>query len=124
MAFLQRLVNELIYVSVALGVILLLQLWFLVPKWLFCTVLLGWIAYFFTAIAIMRHHQEAYKAAFVLAILTLIVSLPQPEHYMFVNEGITIASLTFILGSILQLCIILLLAVSFLNRGGWITRNQ
>jgi hypothetical protein len=115
MTFLRRVVDALIYYSVAFGVVLLLQLWFSVPRWLFYTVLAGWIAYFFTAIAIMRHHKEAYKVAILLAILTLVVSLPQPEHYAFVKEGITIASMTFIVGSALQLCITVLLAIAFLR---------
>ena len=116
MTNLSRVTDLLIYASVALGVILLLQLWSLVPKWLFFSVSLGWIAYLVTAIAIMRHHEWAYKGALLLAILTLFVSVPQPEHYAFVSEGINLASVTFILGSFLQLCIIALLTVRFLRK--------
>jgi hypothetical protein len=107
--------DVLIYLSVAFGVVLLLQLWFLVPKWLFYSVMLGWIAYFITAVAIMRRHEAAYKVALLLALLTLVVSVPQPEHYKFVSEGIGLASVTFIVGSFLQICIIVLLTVSFLR---------
>ena len=112
---LRRATDVFIYASVALGLVLLLQLWFLVPAWLFYSVTLGRIAYFITAIAIMRRHEGAYKAALILAILTLVVSLPQPEHYAFVSEGINLASMTFIIGSLLQLCIIVLLTVYFLR---------
>jgi len=115
MKTLRRVTDAFIYASVALGVILLLQLRFLVPAWLFYSVALGWIAYLITALAIMRRHEAAYKAAYILAILTLVVSLPQPEHYAFVSEGINLASMTFILGSLLQLCIIILLTISFLR---------
>jgi len=116
---LRRVTDLLIYASVALGVFLLFQLWSLVPAWLFYSVTLGWIAYFATAVAIMRRHEVAYKTALVLAILTLLVSLPQPEHYAFVREGINLASVTFLLGSILQLCVIILLMVHFLFRRKW-----
>ena len=112
---LRRVSDIFIYASVALGLVLLLQLWYLVPVWLFYSVTLGWIAYFITAVAIMRRHEGAYKAALILAILTLVVSLPQPEHYAFVSEGINLASMTFIIGSLLQLCIIVLLTVYFLR---------
>ena len=112
---LRRVTDVFIYASVALGVVLLLQLWFLVPPWLFYGVALGWIAYFITAVAIIRRHEGAYKAALALAILTLVVSVPQPEHYAFVSEGINLASVTFILGSFLQLCILVLLTVYFLR---------
>ena len=112
----RRITDLFIYASVALGVILLAQLWFLVPVWLFYAVVLGWIAYFLSALAIMRGYEEAYRVAFVLAILTLLMSLPQPEHYAFVSEGINLASVTFVVGSLFQLCIIMLLAVHFLRK--------
>ena len=106
----------LIYVSIFFGVLLLAQLWSLVPKWLFYSVLVGWVAYFLAAVAVARHHQRAYAAVFVLAILTLLVSLPQPEHYELVRAGLNLATITFILGSILQVCIIMTIATYFLKR--------
>ena len=112
---LRRVTDVLIYASVALGVVLILQLWFMVPKWLYYSVGVGWIAYLVTAIAIMRGHERAYKVAFILAIITLFVSFPQPEHYAFVSAGINLASFTFLAGSVLQLCIIGLLIVRFLK---------
>jgi len=113
---LRRVIDGFIYASVALGVVLLLQLWFLVPTWLFYCVAIGWIAYLITAIAVKRGFEGAYKIVFILAIITLFVSLPQPEHYALVSEGISLASFTFIAGSILQLCIITLLSVRFLTK--------
>ena len=112
---LRRVTDVLIYASVALGVVLLLQLSHMAPKWLFYSVGVGWIVYLITAIAIMRGHEGAYKVAFILAIVTLFVSLPQPEHYAFVSTGINLASFTFLAGSVLQLCIIGLLTVRFLK---------
>jgi len=116
MPTLQRFVTGLVCSSVALGVILLYQLWFMVPRWLFYSVLLGWIAYLFTAIAMIQNRHGANKAAFVLAILTLVVSAPQPEHYALMRQGLTLASMTFILGSVLQLFVILLLSILYLRR--------
>jgi len=113
---LRRVTDVLIYASVALGVVLLLQLWFLVPSWLFYSVAVGWTAYLITAIAVARGHEGAYKIVLILAIITLLVSLPQPEHYAFVSEGINLASMTFVAGSIFQLWIIGLLIVRFLKR--------
>ena len=96
--------NWLIYASVILGVPLIVQLYPLVPTWLFYSVLAGWIAYLITGIAAALHQSAAYPLSLVLAVLTLAVSLPQPEHYMF---GFSIASLTFIAGSVLQVAVIL-----------------
>jgi len=110
---LQSLANLLIYLSVGLGVILLPQLWFLVPSWLFYAVFAGWLAYFATALAVARHYRRAYFVASGLAILTLIVSLPQPEHYSYVKAGINMASVTFVIGSVLQVCVILAILMLF-----------
>jgi hypothetical protein len=96
--------NWLIYASIIVGVALLVQLFPLVPAWLFYSVLAGWTAYLIVGIAVTFRVGMAYPVSLVLAILTLAVSLPQPEHYSF---GVSIASLTFIAGSILQIGVIL-----------------
>ena len=97
----------LIYASVALGVALLVQLYDLVPSWLFYSVLIGWILYFLVAIEAARGRQVAYPSALALSLLTLLVSFPQPEHYSLVNAGLTAASLTFIAGSAVQVAVII-----------------
>jgi len=93
-----------IYASIILGVALLTQLYSLVPSWLFYSVLTGWLAYLLTGILVTLRKSVAYPVSIVLAVLTLTVSLPQPEHYSF---GFSIASITFISGSILQIGVIL-----------------
>jgi hypothetical protein len=104
-------VDLLIYLSVALGVALLPQLYGLVPMWLFFSVLVGWLAYVVVAILAAKGLGIAYPLALMLAILTLAVSLPQPEHYSFVEAGPSFASGTFILGSCLQLALLILIPV-------------
>jgi hypothetical protein len=87
--------------------LLLVQLYPIVPSWLFYSVLAGWIAYLITAVAVARGLRMAYPVSLVLAILTLAVSLPQPEHSSLVQAGPSLASLTFIAGSVLQIAVIL-----------------
>jgi hypothetical protein len=103
------LVDALIYASVLLGVALLLQLYVLIPMWLFYSVLTGWLAYVVDAVAVATHHKIAYPIALILAALTLFVSLPQPEHYSFVAAGISAASITFLGGSLLQIALLILI---------------
>jgi hypothetical protein len=103
----RTLANWLIYASIVLGVALLAQLFSIVPAWLFYSVLAGWIAYLIVGIAVTLRIAVAYPLSLVLAFLTLAVSLPQPEHYSF---GVSIASLTFIAGSILQIGVIISVA--------------
>jgi hypothetical protein len=110
---LKRGANWLIYASVLLGVALLAQLYPLVPSWLFYSVLTGWALYSVTAFGVATGRDKAYPPALVLSIVTLAVSLPQPEHRSMVEAGPTLASLTFIAGSLLQIGVIVLVT-SFL----------
>jgi len=114
----RRIANWLIYASVILGVALLVQLYVLmVPPWLFYSILAGWILYLVVAIAVATGRDKAYPAALALSIVTLIVSLPQPEHYSLAEAGPTLASLTFIAGLMLQIGVIILVTSSmFLER--------
>ena len=115
---LRRVANWLIYASVILGIALLVQLYALVvPSWLFYSILAGWILYLVVAIEVATGRDRAYPAALALSIITLIVSLPQPEHYSLAEAGPTLASLTFIAGSMLQIGVIILVTSSmFLER--------
>lgn len=102
-------INILIYMSVLLGVVLLPQLYGAVPWWLFYSVLGGWLAYLGVAIAATVKFRFAYHAAFVLAVVTLAVSLPQPAHYFLVRAGLSLASTTFLVGSAFQIALLLLI---------------
>lgn len=104
-------INVLIYLSVIFGLILLVQLYNLVPSWLFYSVLAGWVVYLVVAIFAATGHKQAYPLALVLAILTLLVSLPQPEHYAYVVAGLSLATITFLAGSALQIALIVLDAI-------------
>jgi len=109
-ASLRNAVDLLIYLSVALGVVLLPQLYGLVPSWLFLSVLVGWLAYLIVAVlVVVKRRSIAYPLAFVLALLTLMVSLPQPAHYSYVEAGPSLASATFLLGSAVQLSLVILI---------------
>ena len=96
-----------IYASIFLGVALLVQLYSIVPLWLFYSVLAGWIAYLIVGVAVAKGLRMAYPLSLVLAILTLAVSLPRPEHSSIVQAGLSPASLTFVAGSLLQVGVIL-----------------
>ena len=104
---LRMIANWLIYASIILGIALLAQLYSIVPSWLFYPVVAGWIAYFVVGIAVTLRVGAAYPVSLVLAVLTLAVSLPQPEHY---SLGASLATLTFLAGSILQIGVIVSVA--------------
>lgn len=106
-----------VYASVVIGLALLIQLFSLVPNWLFYTILVGWIVYLVVAIEAARGHETAYPSALVLSILTLVVSFPQPEHYSLATQGFTLAALTFIIGSAIQIATIVSVAYYLVLRG-------
>ncbi len=113
----------LVYASVIVGGALLVQLYSIVPSWLFYSVLVGWIVYLLVAIEVARGREIAYPAALIMSTLTLVVSLPQPEHYLLVAQGFTLAGLTFVIGSVIQLATII--SVSYyliLKRKGLLVR--
>ena len=116
MANLRDAVNLLVYLSVALGIVLLPQLYGLVPSWLFLSVLVGWLAYVIVAVLVAKGRSVAYPLAFVLALLTLAVSLPQPAHYSYVEAGPSLASATFLFGSALQLALAILIPTYLYRR--------
>lgn len=60
MPLLKRAIDSLIYLSVALGLVLLPQLYGLVPSWLFYSVLGGWLAYVAVAILVATGRAVAY----------------------------------------------------------------
>ena len=111
----RRAIDGLIYASVGVGAILLPQIYFLVPTWLFYSVLAGWVAYLLVAVATARHLKVAYPLAFLLSVLTLVVSLPQPEHYSLAKAGMWLEALTFAVGSILQIALLILIPVYLLR---------
>ena len=108
----------LIYASIFLGAALLIQLFAIVPVWLFYSVLAGWVAYVIVALAVAKGLKMAYPLSLVLAILTLAVSLPRSEHYSLIQAGLSLPSLTFIAGSVLQVAVILTVSsYLFMTRG-------
>ena len=113
---LKRIASWLIYASVVLGALLIAQLYVLnVPSSLLYSIFAGWLLYLVVALAIWMGHDRAYPAAVILAFVTLAVSLPQPEHLSFTEAGPTLASLTFIIGSVLQVGVIVLVAYSMIR---------
>ncbi len=108
-----RTIDGAIYLSVAWGIVLLPQLYGLVPSWLFYSVLGGWLAYLLVAVLAATGRSVAHPLAFILAILTLTVSLQQPEHRSFVEAGVSLASITFLAGSVLQFLLLILIPVEF-----------
>jgi hypothetical protein len=108
-------VDAAIYASVLLGVLLLDAAAPLVPSWLLASLATGEAAYAACAIGVARGWRGAYYAIFVLAVLVLVVSLPQPEHYAFAQRGEIGAFSIFAAGSVLQACLLVTIPVHLMR---------
>jgi len=113
---LSRTIEVLVYASVVLGAGFLAQVYNLLPSFVFYSLTVGWIAYIGAAICVARRMRVAHPLVLVLAVLTLAVSLPQPEHYTLLNPSQVLAGTTFLLGSAFQVCLIILIPVHYLRR--------
>ena len=113
---LERVIDSLVYLSVALGAALLIQVYGLLPAGVFFSILGGWLAYLIAAVLVWRRYTRVYPAILVLAVLTLLVSLPQPAHYALVTSAEILAASTFIIGSAFQLCLIVLILLFLIRR--------
>ncbi len=118
MVSLGNVIDSLIYASVLLGLGLLVQLYYLVPSWLFYSVLVGWCVYAFSAVVVSLGFKRLYPLVFVLAVMTLVLSLPQPEHSAYLEAGLSLASLTFVAGSVLQTALIILIPTYYIRKRG------
>jgi len=116
LSVIKHLINLLIYLSATIGSFLLPQLYGVVPPWLFYSVFAGWVLYLGVAILAAAGQEIAYAAAFVLSIVTLLVSLPQPEHLSFVRTGFSLASLTFLIGDSVQIALVILVPIYLAQR--------
>jgi hypothetical protein len=113
---LKRVIDLFVYASVALGLLLVLVAGPLVPSWLLASLIAGEVAYALTAVAVARGYRRSYYAVVVLALLVLVVSLPQPDHYSFASSGQIGAFLIFAAGSVSQICLLIMIPVYLRRR--------
>lgn len=109
MSRLKSAVDGIIYATVALGFVLLYVATSLVPGWLLASLYFGVLVYGLTSIAVLKNYRWSYYVIFVLAILVLALSLPQPEHYAFATNGQTVAFSIFALGGAMQAALLVLI---------------
>jgi hypothetical protein len=119
MSALKRTVDGLIFATVALGFVLLYVAAGVVPGWLLASLFAGEFAYAGASLTVAKGYRWSYYVIFVLAVLVLVVSLPQPEHYEFAAAGQYVPFAIFAIGSVLQACLIVLVPIYL-----WRTRRK
>jgi hypothetical protein len=110
-----KVIQGLIIFSVVLGILFLAQVYTLVPSFVFEFVTVGWVLFVVDMVLSFVRPRISYLLAFVLAVLALAASLPQAAHYAFIQYGDLLPAATFILGSVAQVFLLVLVPYHFLK---------
>lgn len=113
MASVPRAIQSLILFSTVLGVFFLWQAYPLLPSFVFDFVSFGWVLFVTASVITFVKPKASFYLALVLAVLALISTLSQPEHYALVENGNVPATITLFLGSAAEILIIALTVYYF-----------
>jgi hypothetical protein len=98
-----------------LGVAFLVQVYGVVPSWLFLSVSVGWGLFVVDSVLTFVRPRISYYLAFALAVLAFVSSVPQTAHYAFIEQGLLLPSATFLLGSAVQVLLIVVVPYHLLK---------
>ncbi len=110
-----RAIQALVIFSTLLGVLFLAQAYVQVPSTVFDIVAAGWVLFVVDSLLTFFRPTVSYYLAFVLAILALGSSLPQSAHYAFIANGELLSSATFLVGSLAQVLLVVLVPYHFIK---------
>jgi hypothetical protein len=110
-----RLVQGLIIFSTLLGIAFLWEVYGLVPAAVFDFVTLGEVLFVIDSILTFIRPTVSYYFGAVLAALALASSLPQSVHYTLIQSGMVVQAATFIVGTVAQVLIIVLVLYQFVR---------
>lgn len=108
MSSIGRVIQGLIILSALLGILFLVQVYGVLPQNAFVFVFVGWVMYVIDSVMTFVRPTVSFYFGFVLAAITLSSSLPQSAHYSFIMSGQLLPSTTFLLGTLAQLLILVL----------------
>lgn len=111
MAALKKAVDGVILATIFLGMLFLYVAIGTVPGLLLAMLFTGEFAYALAGLFVARGLRWAYYLVFVLAVVVLAVSLPQPAHYSFAANGQLLDFLIFGAGSVMQVFLLVAIPV-------------
>lgn len=107
MTALPRVIQLLILFSTVLGAFFLYQVQPVLPAPAFEFVAAGWVMFLIDSFLTFVRPRASYYLGVVLAVIALITTLSQPEHYQLVVSGNLPATATLLLGSAAEIALIL-----------------
>lgn len=110
----ERMIQGLIVISTLLGALFLAQAYGTVPPFVFDFVAVGWVLFVIDSVLTFVRPKVSYILGFFLAILALGSSLPEPSHWAFLANGDLLPAATFVVGSLAQSLLIVLVAYHFI----------
>ena len=102
-----KVIQGLIIFSAALGVFFLWQAYHLLPTDVFYAVTFGWLLFVTDAVLTFVKPRVSYYLGLALAVVALLETLSQPEHYALVEGGNVPATVILVLGSVAQALLII-----------------
>lgn len=107
MSAVPRIIQGLILFSTILGVFFLYQAYPLLPPAIFGFVAFGWVLFVIDSILTFVRPRISYYLGVVLAILALLATISQPQHFAIVMSGNLAAAATIVLGSSAEVLLII-----------------
>lgn len=118
MVSLKNAVDGAVYATVFLGMLFLFVAIGQVPGFLLAVLFAGEFFYALAGLLVARGLRWSYYVVFVLALVVLAVSLPQPEHYTFAASGQYLDLFIFGAGSVMQVFLLVAVPLYLWRSGG------
>lgn len=118
MVELPRAIQGLILFSTLLGAVFLFQVYQLLPADAFDIVSFGWVLFLIDSALTFVRPRISFYVGLVLAIVALVETLSQPQHYVLIASGDLGATATIVVGSIAEVLLIVLAAYYLFTKRG------
>lgn len=122
MGRLEQGIQAVILLATVFGVPFLYEVYPVLPQPIFYTVATGWVLFVVDSALTFVRPRVSYYLGLVLAIAALGATVSQPAHFALVDGGLTAAAVTILVGSGLEIALIVLVLafiVAGRKKGQW-----
>jgi hypothetical protein len=108
-------IQGLILLATVLGALFLWEVYPLLPAAGFDFVAIGWVLFVVDSILTFIRPRASFYLGFVLALVALVASFGEPEHYQILQSGDPLHVSTLVLGDAIEILLLLLVPYFFLR---------
>jgi hypothetical protein len=110
-----KVIQGLIIFATLLGALFLWEVYPLLPPAGFDFVAIGWVLFVVDSILTFVRPKPSFYLGFVLALVALIASVGEPEHYQILQSGDPLHVSTLLLGDAIEVLLLVLIPYFFLR---------